>query len=184
MTLSAVATRYAKALADVTASPAAGLSAPDALAQLRAFSGALAVSRELENALTTPSVPTSRKRAVVGRLADLYKVSPVARNFLFVLIDHRRIALLGAILDDFDLIVDERMGFARAEVTTPRELNDKQRAAINAQLERITGKKIRLRVAVDPGLIGGVVARIGSTVYDGNVHGQLQTLGRRLSTEG
>lgn len=190
MTLSAVATRYAKALADVTTA-AGGLRpelrpdlSPDAaLSQLRAFESALAASRELENALTTPAVPGSRKRAVVGRIADLLQLSPIARNFLFVLIDHRRIALLGAILTSFDLIVDERLGFARAEVTSPRELTETQRGAVNAQLERITGKRVRMRYAVDPALIGGVVARIGSTVYDGSVRGQLQTLGRRLGTE-
>ena len=128
-------------------------------------------------------MPASRKRAVVGRIADMLKLSPIARNFLFVLIDHRRIALLGAILHSFELIVDERLGFARAEVSSPRELTEAQRGAINAQLERLTGKRIRMRFAVDPALIGGVVARIGSTVYDGSVRGQLQTLGRRLSTE-
>jgi len=111
------------------------------------------------------------------------QLSPIARNFLFVLIDHRRIALLGAILHSFELLVEERMGFARAEVSAPRELTEAQRGAINAQLERITGKRIRMRFAVDAALIGGVVARIGSTVYDGSVRGQLQTLGRRLSTE-
>ena len=117
------------------------------------------------------------------RSIPLLKLAPIARNFLFVLIDHRRIALLDAILHSFELIVDERLGFARAEVSAPRELTDTQRGAINAQLERLTGKRIRMRVAVDPELIGGVVARIGSTVYDGSVRGQLQTLGRRLSTE-
>jgi F-type H+-transporting ATPase subunit delta len=183
MTLSAVATRYAKALADVTATPGGGLRAEDALSQLRAFESALAASRELQNALTTPAVPGSRKRAVVGRIAGLLQLSPVARNFLFVLIDHRRIALLGAILHSFDLIVDERLGFARAEVSSPRELTETQRGAINAQLERLTGKRIRMRLAVDAELIGGVVARIGSTVYDGSVRGQLQTLGQRLGTE-
>ena len=183
MTLSAVATRYAKALADVTTGAASGLRPEDALGQLRAFESALTASRELQNALSTPAVPASRKRAVVGRIAGLLQLSPIARNFLFVLIDHRRIALLGAILHSFDLIVDERLGFARAEVSSPRELTETQRGAINAQLERITGKRIRMRFAVDPALIGGVLARIGSTVYDGSVRGQLQTLGRRLGTE-
>jgi F-type H+-transporting ATPase subunit delta len=182
MTLSAVATRYAKALADVTTAASAGLRPEDALRELRAFESALDASRELQNALMTPAVPGSRKRAVVGRLADLLKLSTIARNFLFVLIDHRRIALLGAILQSFELIVDERLGFARAEVSSSRELTETQRGAINAQLEHITGKRIRMRFAVDPALIGGVVARIGSTVYDGSVRGQLQTLGRRLST--
>jgi F-type H+-transporting ATPase subunit delta len=183
MTLSAVATRYAKALADVTSAAGGALSPQDALTQLRSFESALAASRELENALTTPAVPTGRKRAVVGRIAGVLELSPIARNFLFVLIDHRRIALLGAILHSFDLIMDERLGFARAEVSSPRELTETQRGAINAQLEHVTGKRIRMRFAVDPELIGGVVARIGSTVYDGSVRGQLQTLGQRLTTE-
>jgi F-type H+-transporting ATPase subunit delta len=182
MTLSAVATRYAKALADVTTA-AAGLKPDVALSQLRAFETTLNESRELQNALATPAVPASRKRAVVGRLAEILKLSTIARNFLFVLIDHRRIALLGEILHSFELIVDESQGFARAEVSSPRELTEPQRGAISAQLERLTGKRIRMRFAVDPALIGGVVARIGSTVYDGSVRGQLQTLGRRLSTE-
>ena len=183
MTLSSVATRYAKALADVTTSASASLRPEDALSQLRAFESALAASRELENALTTPAVPTGRKRAVVGRIAGVLKLSPIARNFLFVLIDHRRVSLLGAILTSFDLIMDERLGFARAEVSSPRELTETQRGAINAQLEHVTGKRIRTRFAVDPELIGGVVARIGSTVYDGSVRGQLHTLGQRLTTE-
>jgi F-type H+-transporting ATPase subunit delta len=182
MTLSAVATRYAKALADVTTAASASQRPEEALSQLRAFEGALGASRELQNALSTPAVPGSRKRAVVGRIAELLKLSPIARNFLFVLIDHRRITLLGGILDSFELIVDERLGFARAEVSSPGKLTEAQRSAINAQLERITGKRIRMRFAVDPALIGGVVARIGSTVYDGSVRGQLQTLGQRLST--
>jgi len=182
MTLSAVATRYAKALADVTTS-AAGLQPDVALNQLRAFEAALAASHELQNALNTPAVPASRKRVVVARIAGILKLSLIARNFLFVLIDHRRIALLGEILHSFELIVDERLGFARAEVSSPRELTESQRGAISGQLERLTGKRIRMRFAVDPALIGGVVARIGSTVYDGSVRGQLQTLGRRLSTE-
>jgi len=183
MTLSAVATRYAKALADVTTTAGAVLRPEDALSQLRAFEAALEASHELKNALITPSVPASRKRAVVGRIADLLKLSPTARNFLFVLIDRRRIALLKAILDSFEVIVDERLGFARAEVSSPRELSEAQRGAISAQLEKLTGKRIRMRFALDQSLIGGVVARIGSTVYDGSVRGQLQTLGRRLSTE-
>ncbi len=183
MTLSAVATRYSRALADVTTAPAASLKPVDALSQLRSFEAAYHGSQELQNALTTPAVPVARKRAVVGRLADHLKLSPIARNFLFVLIDHRRINQLEAILNGFELIVDERLGFARAEVSTPRELTEAQRGAINAQLEQLTGKRMRTRFSIDPALIGGVVARIGSTVYDGSVRGQLQALGQRLSTE-
>ena len=92
-------------------------------------------------------------------------------------------ASLSAVLHSFELIVDERLGFARAEVTSAAELDQPQRAALNGELERLTGKRIRMRLAVDPALIGGVVARIGSTVYDGSVRGQLSSMGRRLSAE-
>jgi F-type H+-transporting ATPase subunit delta len=119
----------------------------------------------------------------VGRIAEVLKLSRISRNFLYVLIDHRRIAALSGIIDSFELIVDDRLGFARAEVAAAREMGEPQRAALNAVLERLTGRRIRMRLTVDEGLIGGVVARIGSTVYDGSVRGQLASLGRRLDAE-
>ena len=124
------------------------------------------------------------KKAVVGRIAGILNLSRITRNFLFVLVDHRRVASLPEIIHTFELLVDERLGFARAEVSSPAEMSEEQRAALNAQLDRITGKRIRMRFAIDEALIGGVVARIGSTVYDGSVRGQLETLERRLGAEG
>jgi F-type H+-transporting ATPase subunit delta len=182
MTHSAVATRYANALADVVTT-GAGTAAEATLGELRAFESVLGSSAELQNALTSPAVPPSRKRAVVGRLADNLKLSRVTRNFLYVLIDHRRIASLADIVQSFETVADERLGFARADVSTAREIAEPQRKQLNAQLERLSGKRIRARYSVDDSLIGGVVARIGSTVYDGSVRGQLNSLGKRLSTE-
>jgi F-type H+-transporting ATPase subunit delta len=151
------------------------------VAQLRSFESALRSSPALANALATPAVPASRKRAVVGRIAGVLELSRIARNFLFVLVDHRRIASLSEIIHSFELVVDERLGFARAEVSAASELAEGQRTALRTELERLTGKRIRARFAVDGALIGGVVARIGSTVYDGSVRGQLDSLERRLS---
>ena len=183
MTLSALGTRYAHALADVVTAPGAAVRPDAAAAELRAFEAALKSSVELQNALTSPAVPPARKRAVVGLIAGRLGSSQIVRNFLFVLIDHRRIGLVTEIIHSFELIVDERLGYARAEVTAARELTETQRAALNQELERLTGRKIRMRFAVDESLIGGVVARIGSTIYDGSVRGQLHTLGRRLGAE-
>src|SRR5690348_10722614 len=183
MTHSAVAARYANALADVVTQGSSPLRPQDAVAELRSFEGIVVGSAELQNALITPAVAGSRKKAVVGRLADLLKLSRVTRNFLFVLIDHRRIASLGDIATIFEEVLDARLGFARAEVTSASELNEADRRALNLQLERVIGKRIRMRFAIDPALIGGAVARIGSTVYDGSVRGQLATLERRLSAE-
>ncbi len=183
MTLSAVAARYANALADVVTAKTSPLSPEQSVAELRAFESALRESAELHNAMLTPAVPGSRKKAVINRIADVLQLSRVTRNFLFVLVDHRRIDSLSNIISNFDEVLDARLGYARAEVTSAAELNDAQRSALNAQLERLTGKKIRMKFAIDPALIGGAVARIGSTVYDGSVRGQLATLERRLSAE-
>ncbi len=183
MTLSAVAQRYANALADVATKAGSPLRPQDAAAQLQAFQSALDESAELREILSTPAAPASRKKAVVQRIATALQLSAVVRNFLFVLVDHRRTGMLPEIIHAFELTVDERLGFARAEVAAARELNEKQRNALGGELERLTGKRIRMRFTVDGSLIGGVVARIGSTVYDGSVRGQLGSLERRLSAE-
>jgi len=184
MTRSAVAVRYANALADVVTVPGSPVGGPGTISELRAFESALRSSPELHNALVTPAVPPGRKRAVVARIADVLKLSRIARNFLFVLIDHRRIASLADIIESFEAVLDQRLGFAHAQVATALELNQEQQAALTGKLEQLTGKRIRARFAVDRALIGGVVARIGSTVYDGSLRGQLDSLQQRLSTEG
>lgn len=183
MTLSAIASRYADALADVVTAGDSAVRPQDALAQAQAFAATLGSSADLQNALASPAVPASRKKLVVARLADMLGLSRVIRNFLFVLIDHRRITGLAEIIQIFERRVDERLGFARAEVVSARELTEAQRASLNQELEQLAGKRIRMRVSVDDALIGGVVARIGSTVYDGSVRGRLHSLERRLTAE-
>jgi F-type H+-transporting ATPase subunit delta len=183
MTLSAIAARYAEALADVVTAADSAVRPQDALAQLQSFDAALRASAELQNALTSPAVPASRKKAALARIGETLGLSRIVRNFLFVLIDHRRIAGLAEITQLFEKTLDERLGFARAEVVAARELSEAQRAALTSELERLAGKRIRLRTSVDPALIGGVVARIGSTVYDGSVRGRLHALQRRLTAE-
>ena len=181
MPISAVVARYANAFADVVTAPSSGLKPDAALGELRAFEDLMRSSAELSNALVTPAVPAPRKRAVIGRIADVLKLSRLSRNFLFVLVDRRRIASLREIIQSFEQVLVERMGFARVEVAAARDLSEDQRRALTAQLERITGKRIRLSLMVDESLIGGAVARVGSTVYDGSVRGQLQALGRRMA---
>jgi F-type H+-transporting ATPase subunit delta len=183
MTLSAVAARYAHALADVVTAPASSITPPQAVSELKTFEAALAESPELREALATPAVPTSRKKAVVGRIAEKLGISRIPRNFLFVLVDHRRAGLLAEVIQTLELTLDERLGFARADITTPMELTESQRTAVRAVLERISGKRIRPHFGIDPSLVGGVVAKIGSTIYDGSVRGRLESLERRLVAE-
>jgi F-type H+-transporting ATPase subunit delta len=183
MTLSAVATRYANALADVVAAPGSPLTPEAAAAQLRAMESAVRQSRELALALETPSIPASRKKAVIARMGQTLQFSPITRNFLFILVDRRRTGSLSEIIQAFEAAIDERTGVARAEVASAGELSESERAALASQLEKLTGKRIRMAFSVDQSLIGGAVARVGSTIYDGSVRGSLESLKRRLTAE-
>jgi F-type H+-transporting ATPase subunit delta len=177
---SAVSNRYARALVDIVMAPGSPLKPEDAVAQLRAVEETLAASAELRTALLTPAIPTSRKHAVMARVLEIVGGSQVIRNFVYVVIDHRRIGIIGDIRGAFELLLDERMGFVRAEVTSAVRLAQSRSASLESELSRLTGKRMRLRFDVDPELLGGALARIGSTVYDGSVRGELQQLRRRL----
>jgi len=183
MTSPAVVSRYARALVDVVLDPKSQVDPSQIAAQLRAFAAMLAASAELRHALASPAVATGRKRTVIGRIADRLEISRIARNFLFVLNSHRRMDALEAVVETFEVLLDERLGFTRANVTSAQELNSSQRATLEAELNKLTGKRVRLRFATDARLIGGLVARIGSTVYDGSLKGRLESLGRQLSAE-
>ena len=184
MTLSAVATRYAHALADVVTASDSPLRPDDAIAQLRAFEAVLRSSTALQNALTTPAVPVARKRAVVGRIGYVLELAQITRNFLYVLVDHRRITSLSHIIDSLELVVEERLGFGRAEVSSAAELTRSAAYGLGKSTwNGLPANASARRYAVDDALIGGVVARIGSTVYDGSVRGELQSLERLLGAE-
>jgi F-type H+-transporting ATPase subunit delta len=178
---SAVANRYARALVDVVLAAGSPLKPEQAVAQLQAVEQMISGSWELRNALQTPAIQTSKKRAVMGRLMDEIQVSGFVRNFIFVVIDHRRIGIISDMRNAFELLLDERMGFVRAEVASAAALDDKRRANLETELSRLTGKRMRLHFAVDGELLGGVVARIGSTMYDGSVRGQLQQMRKQLT---
>lgn len=181
---SAAANRYARALADVVLARNSPISAADAVAQLRSAEQLITGSDELRNALLTPAIQTARKRAVMGRLLEELGTSTIIRNFVYVVIDHRRIPIISDIREAFELLIDERLGFARAEVSSAEPLDARRSSEIESELSSMTGKRMRLRFAVDPALLGGVVARIGSTVYDGSLRGQLQQLRRQLAEPG
>lgn len=178
---SAVANRYARALVDIVMSPGSALKPEDALAQLAAVEGLLQESAQLRTALVTPAIQTSRKRAVMANLLGRLGTSTLIRNFVNVIVDHRRIAAFEEIREAFEAQLDERLGFVRAEVTSAIPLNESMAAGLESELSKLTGKRMRLRFEVDPALVGGVVARIGSTVYDGSVRGELRELGKKLA---
>jgi len=181
--VSVAASRYARALADVTFEPRSGLDPRGVTEQLRTVAALVRDSSDLQRVLLSPAIPNSRKRAVMQQLAPELGLNPKIRNFIYVLIDRRRIGQIAEIQEAFQSIVDERMGLVRADVASARDLTEEQRRAVQAELGRLTGKQIRMEYSVDPALIGGLVARVGSTVYDGSVRGQLEALRQRLVAE-
>jgi F-type H+-transporting ATPase subunit delta len=180
VTSTVVVNRYANALADVVVGPNAGLEPAVAISQLRSFGAMVDGSSELRTVLASPAVSSARKRSVIRRLADSLELHRVIRNFLLVLTDHRRAGALKDVIDAFDVVLDERLGFQQAQVTSAAELGGPEKERLAAQLERLASGKVRMKFAVDPSLIGGVTARVGSKVYDGSVRGQLAVLRQRL----
>ena len=179
--ISAVAARYARSFADVVISRGDQFPASEAVAQLKMVEDILNQSSDLRHALNSPAVRVSQKRAVVSRLAEELKLKLLTRNFLFVLIDHHRMNIFSEVREAFETEIDMRLGFVRAQVISAQTLLPEQTAAIEAGLTQLTGKHVRSHFEVDPALIGGVVTRIGSTVYDGSIRGQLENLRRQIA---
>ena len=178
---SVVTTRYAKALVEVVTASGSTLDPQRALTELQAVQALFASSSDLRNALLSPAVSPSRKRHVIARLAEPMGLSKQVRNFVYILADHRRVGDFSAVVEAFESLLDEHLGFVRADVSSARELNPAQRAALEAELTRLAGKKAKLRFTTDPALLAGAVARVGSRVYDGSVRGQLERLRTKLA---
>ena len=177
----ALAAHYARALADAVFGPNAGLPPEQAIQQLSSLQTLVNDSKQLKWALLSPSVSRARKSAVTGRMADLLGLHRLIRNFFMVLVTHRRTNELGAIRQSFEQIVNERLGFIQADIASAAELDASQREQIERALGLKTGKYIRAHYRVDPALLGGVVARVGSTEYDGTVKGRLESMRHRLA---
>ncbi len=178
--MKALAQRYARALADVAVE---GKKADEIRSGLAGFVALVQESADLRNTLASPAVSREKKHAVIDALAKRIKAGKAVRNFLFVLVDNRRTALLPQIREAFEAQLLERMGVTYAQVSTARELAAREKAELNKALERMTGKRVEAEYKLDGALIGGAVVRIGSTVYDGSVSKQLSRMRASLARE-
>ena len=179
----ALANRYARALVEVATKPGSAVSPEQITGELQSFIGILNASTELRNVLLSPAVTPAKKKALLDALGQRLGITTVTRNFLRVVMDHRRLAYLEEMLSGFQTLLDEQMGIVRAEVTAAQPVEGEQQTALASRLGELTGKKVRLDFSVDARLLGGVVARIDSTIYDGSVRGQLSAIERRLAAD-
>ena len=177
--MASVASRYARALVDVVL--AHHIEGEAARQQLGAMVGAVHESLELRRVWESPAVPPEQKRAVLDAIAAKIGAVQVMRNFMAVIIDHRRIGMLDDIVRIFETELDAQLGFAEVQVSSARGLSPEQQREIESRVERMTGKKIRASYVAKPELLGGIVVRVGDTIYDGSVRGQLEKMRQDLS---
>lgn len=178
--MASVTNTYARAFADVVI--AHRLDALAAQAETQQIARLVQESKELREAWDNPSIPVEQKRAVLDGIVQRAGISKPVRNFIAVIIDHGRTRLLEDIAAQLGRELNQRLGFADAEVTSVRELMPQERSAMERDLQRVTGKKIRATYHQNKAILGGVVVRVGSTVYDGSVKGQLERMRQALSS--
>ena len=170
--------QYANALADIALAQGA---AEPAAKQLKDFGAAYAESAELQNFLASPAVAREAKQAVIEKILARTGGSKIIRNYLFVIVDHRRTAILPEMIARFEEVIRQRQGIAEAEVRSAAELSAGQKAEIAKTLAQMTGKRVETKYALDATLLGGVVVRVGDTVYDGSVRHRLNEMRAKLA---
>jgi F-type H+-transporting ATPase subunit delta len=178
--LSAVAERYAAALADVAVERK---NSETIKRNLAAFVEAFSSVADLRNALESPALNADVKRKVIAEVAGKMGLDVAVRNFIYLVVDHRRTEILPEMEEAFLSELNERLGIVEAEVTSAHELNDDEKRQLRTVLEQRTGKKVEARFQIDGALLGGAIVRLGSTIYDGSVRDQLKRLREQLETE-
>jgi len=170
--------RYAHAFEQVVV--ANQLDSQAALAQLRDFAAAFAGSADLREVLMDPSIPKEQKLGLLDAIGAKIGMYPQVRNFVAVITEHGRLHELDEIIAEYAAVADEDAGVADAEITTAHALNDQDRVQLEAEVGKLAGGSVRAVYLQDASLLGGVIVKLGSTVYDGSVRGQLAQLKQRL----
>ncbi len=177
MSITTIANRYARALADVITERG---EMNEVVADLSGFTALMNGHEQLRDVFASPVISTERKRNVLGELLAKIQLRPTSSNFLRLLVDNSRLHNLDQILKVLMRELDSRTNIVSAEITTAREISQQEETLLADKLKAATGKQVRLQFRTDPAIIGGVVTRIGSLVYDGSIKTQLAQMKKRL----
>ena len=178
MSAETVARRYAGALADIVIKT--GETEP-VKTELKTWEEMMSSNSELLNAFRNPSIAHASKEKVLEGLIAKTKPTKTTANFLRVLLRNSRLTEISEINERFASVLDERNGIISAEVISARPLSEAEKTDLQTNLAKLTGgKKINLNFNIDENIIGGVITRVGSTVYDGSVKTQLEELRNQL----
>ena len=179
--MAAVSIRYARAFADVLFDRK--LDAARATRELSEVVELVRSNDALRKVWENPSVPAEQKVRLLDAIAKRGGYAAEIRNFIAVVVDHRRIALLPQIARQVQTEINRRLGMTEAEITIARELGPKERTQLERQITLATGQRsVRATYKVDPAVLGGAVVRMGSTIYDGSVRGQLRKIKEALGS--
>ena len=173
-----VARRYGAALADVVLKTGETEIVKTELAQ---WASMIEANPELYDAVSNPSIAHSQKEKVLESLIERTRPSRTTANFIRVLLQNNRLTAVSAISERFALELEERRDIVSAEIISARQLAANEQSELKSQLEKVTGKSVNMEFRIDENLIGGVVTRIGSTVYDGSIRTKLNTLKEQLA---
>jgi len=183
--MASVVGTYARAfadvvLADIVKTGTSHLDPARALQELNSIEALLKESDQLRRVLENPAIPGNSKRAVIDAITAKLGTSRQVRNFVAVITDHRRLALFGEIVKQLAQELNDRQGFAEAQVSSARQLSDPEKQMLEAEITKMTGKEVRAHYEQDASLLGGAVVQVGSTIYDGSVKGQLDRIKEQL----
>ncbi len=178
--MASVTSTYARAFADVVFDK--GLDAAQTLQEAQSLAQLAASSLELREVWEAPSIPAEQKRGLLDAIVARAGYSRTVRNFVAVLMDHRRIKFLDAIVKEFEHELNRRLGFVEAQITSSRELGQPEKSALEGQIAKLTGHKVRARYSRDGSILGGAIVKVGSTIYDGSVKGQLERIREAISS--
>jgi F-type H+-transporting ATPase subunit delta len=178
LSLQTVARRYATALADVAIDRREERVVQNELDQ---WAGMIESNPQLKEVFANPTIIYDHKRKVLEDLITRARVRDTTASFLRVLLKNQRLAQLRDIAERYGLVLDERSGVLAGSVTTARPLPEELKKTLHETLSATTGHTVRLSFDTDEKIIGGLVARIGSTVYDGSVENHLERLAEGLA---
>lgn len=169
---------YAQALLKVAGGTDEAVAVRD---QLRGLRDAMVAVPALAKMAANPAIPMAEKHRVLDRVGERLGLGDLAFRFVFLLLSNYRLQHLPAVVETLEAELNRRLGVATAEVTTAQPLDEAERSTLAAALGKILDRRVEMKLAVDPALIAGFRARVGSTLYDASLQGQLDRLASRLA---
>jgi F-type H+-transporting ATPase subunit delta len=173
-----IARRYAKALLELGKEQG---QTEGFRKELKTFAGLLKQSPLLEECLASPLYSAEDLKKIIVEITNKMAMSETIQNFLCLLVDKRRIQYFSAIEEAYDDFTNELLGYVKARIITATPLPDEDYNTLKQSLEKVTDKKIILSANIEPDLLGGVIAEVGDTVFDGSIRNQLHKIGETLT---